>query len=535
MPQPPGSRVRKPRANRQDIEIKVVEPTPETQDSYNRIREDEARRLQRLSPHQDTTQQELGTRPCSSYRSPNSQDLLRPPEVGTQSLVRRRSKSESCARSISSPSSTTDQPAEQNDTHDPDAASISGRRLRGRRGGPLKPEIRLMTAIKRKLGLVCERCKSKKVTCIHYDLSKLELGYRATRRTSHAHADDIDLPTSNPQASDNSLSAVSTDLFVGINGNNNGFPSPVPVDEDDFGDFAGQTQNPSARQDVRNLVDSFDVTSVTLGLGTMPIPFGRSYNPGLGSSGPLQTPSEPFPIGSEVPSDRSQWRCEYTAPRQPGSDFPPSRCAWTGPLHDLQVHFTAQHHGFQDEMYWCECMPCSTLTAGWEPPPQCIQENCFGGQWRRWFYGENIAESTIVSTPALTQSGESESGYSYDARGSGDQLPFAGNNSMGFWGSYPGGGGSSSGFHSQQFKRGGTSDGTDGVDESQLYNERAPTILSRSLLDKARCLGLSFAVVIGRGVWVSSYSAVEIPSILRRSRPSPWEKARLSAQNHPRE
>lgn len=47
--------------------------------------------------------------------------------------------------------------------HSPEASAAAGRRPRDERAGLLKLDKRFKTAIKRKLGFVCEQCKRKKV------------------------------------------------------------------------------------------------------------------------------------------------------------------------------------------------------------------------------------------------------------------------------------------------------------------------------------------------------------------------------------
>jgi hypothetical protein len=189
------------------------------------------------------------------------------------------------------------------------------------------------------------------------------------------------------------------------------------------------------------------MNSLSLGTGTLETSFGQSYTPLFDTSMPAGATSQPFPIGSEMTPFSSRWKCEYSRSTASVSSVATSDgCSWTGPLHDLQQHFMSEHHAYQSEEFWCECVTCSYLSLGPEPPSRCAQATCYGVQWRRWYYGHHVVESTNASTPPLTQSGESDGGYSFDPRNPGDQYSFGGQgNSMGPWGSYGGNGGGAGG------------------------------------------------------------------------------------------
>ncbi|KAK9424011.1 hypothetical protein SUNI508_13832 [Seiridium unicorne] len=260
MMSPSGStKPRRSRTNGQGPPKILVEPTFETQVIYNQIREDEVRHQKQHCLQNHVT----------------SEDRLCPPEPRTPRSVTNESH---ISGSSLSPASTTDIPAIE-------ISPTTGKRPRGRRAGPLATEKRYKTAIKRKLGLVCEHCKVKKVVCDHYDLSKFEDAYQAPRRT--------------PQTDSRGFSPAQADLF-GLEDNRT-LPPDLPADEDLASDFNATSPEPNSRQqDLHNLVNSFDVSSVSLGTGTLQVSFGRSYNPGLYTS--VQVPrnlSNPVAVGIE--------------------------------------------------------------------------------------------------------------------------------------------------------------------------------------------------------------------------------------------
>lgn len=151
------SKARKSRTHAQDPPRIIVEPSLETQAIYNQIREDEARhhKQHRLQQHV------------------SSEDRLHPPDPRAPAMARSVTNESHISESLS-PISTTDLP------DDPSLPAValsptSGKRPRGRRAGPLKAETRYKTAIKRKLGLVCDRCKVKKVVVC--DLSSTTVAF----------------------------------------------------------------------------------------------------------------------------------------------------------------------------------------------------------------------------------------------------------------------------------------------------------------------------------------------------------------------
>lgn len=140
----PPSNMRRSRINGQEHSKIPVEPTPETQAIYNQIRDGEARHFK-----QHCLQQHVA-----------SEDHLRPPDPTAPRSI----TNESHLSGSLSPVSATDAPEH---TSVPEVTLKSGKRPRGRRAGPLAAEKRFKTAIKRKLGLVCDHCKQKKVVASH--------------------------------------------------------------------------------------------------------------------------------------------------------------------------------------------------------------------------------------------------------------------------------------------------------------------------------------------------------------------------------
>jgi hypothetical protein len=124
----------------------LVDPSPETQAIYNQNREHEAQHYKQRCLQQHVI----------------SQDHLRPPNPRAPPMARSVTNESHISGSSLSPASLPDIP-DHVTVPVTDASSSTGRRPRGRRAGPLGAEKRFKTAIKRKLGLVCEVCKKKKV------------------------------------------------------------------------------------------------------------------------------------------------------------------------------------------------------------------------------------------------------------------------------------------------------------------------------------------------------------------------------------
>ncbi|KAH6651733.1 hypothetical protein BKA67DRAFT_660521 [Truncatella angustata] len=378
----PTTRQRKSRSSGQEVHKILVEPTPEKQVIYDQVRDEEARYEKQRDLEQHVTSQSY---PCPA-------NLRAPPMV-------RSVTNESHISDSMSPVSTTDIADQAIPTIE--VSHTAGKRLRGRRHGPLPVGKRFKTAIKRKLNLVCKHCKEKKVVCDHYDLSKFEEAYQFRKR-----------PTQTESAR---LSPIPTDL-LGF-GDDDPLAPDLPPDEDLGSDLSSVASRPNSRQqDLHNFINNFDSRSVSLGTGTLQTSFGRSYNPGLPSPAPpFQNLSPPFPIGSEMPAYPGRWRCEYR--RLSSNSLLEEDCSWSGPVGALKQHFALEHYSFEEEEWWLCCLSCESLSLGSNHPVQCLMQNCYGTSWKRWLYGH-----TLIETPALTQSGESESGFSFDASGYDDRI-----------------------------------------------------------------------------------------------------------------
>lgn len=205
--------------------------------------------------------------------------------------------------------------------------------------------------------------------------------------------------------------------FFGLDPNTS-ISAELSAAEDFTHEFNDTSSQPHSRQQhIHNLVQNFDVRSVSMGDGTLKTSFAQPYNPGIPTAQSSQTLSRPFLIGSEMSAYPGYWRCEY---QYAGSNFLPDEdCRWSGRLPELKQHFTSEHCAFREEEYWCYCQACSFCTLGWDPPPQCLASNCYGGRWKKSIYGHSS-----IDTPALTQSGESEGELSFDARASSDQVSY---------------------------------------------------------------------------------------------------------------
>ncbi|KAH8648375.1 hypothetical protein BX600DRAFT_442666 [Xylariales sp. PMI_506] len=405
----------------------IHNPTEQEQQSYNQI-VDRITRPGRRRPQRE---------PVETHSS-----LLPPPARPRDSSTAPSITTESQLSETLSPASVDLPEAEITDV---DINLSSSRPRRGRRGGPLDQYQRIQAAVKRKFGFVCPRCKDKRVRCNHYDLSKFEENYSAhlsavvDQSTSQSTPRLISSEQPRPTTAEggNMLFGIATTNYTTL-GTSSGL-------EDDFGE---PSQHTNRLQNIQFFVTNFDVAAVAVAPGTLETSYARSYNPGLGTTGPVQQESEHFPIGSEIPGQPQRWRCEYTRHDSSLPSAVVDDCGWTGTFKDLEEHFASKHHGFQDSEYWCQCA-CSAMTFGCDPPLQCIAAECYESSWTRWYYGHSLTESTLDSAPALTQSGESDSGHSFDNRGTDNQWGFggAGSASYDMWGANGGSFDTGSGYH----------------------------------------------------------------------------------------
>ncbi|KAF7531427.1 hypothetical protein G7054_g8886 [Neopestalotiopsis clavispora] len=338
---------RRPRANSHGMVNKIlVEPTPEKQSHYNHIRDEEERNQK--NPRDD---EERHQRDRHLQQHIIAQNRLSPSNLMAPPMARSITGESQISTTSLSPGST----AETQEYHNPatEASSATGRRPRGRRGGPLKHDKRFKTAIKRKLGYVCDRCKVKKVSCDHYDFSKYEEAYQAQRNATRAESQR--------------LGPAVPDLF-GLEGGPAPTPS-IPKVEDlasDLNGYPTQTHNRQEHIDhLGNFVDTFNLSNVNFNnhntmTNTYASTFDQSYSPGLTSSGPsseiTSSVDGPIPIGSEIFISPSTWKCEHKGlGLNVGSSLnvymPENPCSWTGSKEELQQHFALQHSAFLDANY----------------------------------------------------------------------------------------------------------------------------------------------------------------------------------------
>ncbi|KAK7974233.1 hypothetical protein PG989_016081 [Apiospora arundinis] len=292
-------------------------------------------------------------------------------------------------------------------------SSEPGKRPRGRRGGPLSAETRLRTAVKRSLGLVCPTCKTRKVTCLCYDLSKLEEAYLASQRSSTL----LPRPALENSHRVRSLSQSTTNDYLPWLAPERGEPTPPhELADSDLDEPLNSPQAPVPRLDVHRFATEFNVDSVRTGFGTLSTSNTSYYNPGLGPITPFESIPQPFAIGTETqPCYSGRWRCEF--PVQPNATSPTTQasCCWSGPLAELEQHWRCEHHAYRDSIISCHCLQCGNIQMVEEPPDRCESQACSSlpRLWKRCMFGHTLVESTIASTPALT-TGDSESVYSFD-------------------------------------------------------------------------------------------------------------------------
>ncbi|OTA95437.1 hypothetical protein M434DRAFT_209576 [Hypoxylon sp. CO27-5] len=363
----------------------IVEPTPENQRIYNEIRQTHERL-------------HLQTHVASQ------QNLLPPQSAPSVSTVY-------------SPTYELDTPptldASTQDTDPP-------KRPRGRRRGPLEATTRLHTALKRKLRLACPRHRAKKTTCDCHDFSKLEEGYHSSplprpssRGISH---DQTDFPSLTPIER-----TLNRETFGAVGG------AITPSDQEDPNELItlqpSIEDNESVRSDVRQILTRFDTDSVHLDREMLQAP-GQTYHPGndIGSPSPRShVPDEFLEIGSQMMGLPNRWHCEYKGLPDAVSETSSEPCSWSGPFRDLSSHYRTEHHPFYDVFpcFWFVCRYCDTKVQALDDlessssPFRCSKERCPGSLEKR-YYGSTREESVVGSAVTLTQSDESEAGYSWN-------------------------------------------------------------------------------------------------------------------------
>ncbi|KAI0838075.1 hypothetical protein F5Y06DRAFT_60935 [Hypoxylon sp. FL0890] len=371
----------------------IVEPTPENQRIYNDIRQTHER-LQ------------LQTHVASQ------QNLLPPPSAPSVSTVQSPTDELETPHTLDVATQDTDPP----------------RRQRGRRRGPLEATTRLHTALKRKLKLACPRHRAKKTTCDCHDFSKLEEGYHSsplprpsTRGRSH---DQTEPPSLTPIER-----ALNRETFGAVGG------AITPSDQEDTSNELINLQpsaedNQSVRSDVRQILTRFDTNSMHLDREMLQTR-GQTYHPGndIEAQSPRgYAPDEFLEIGSQMLIWSNRWHCEYKGSPETASETSSEPCSWSGPFKDLSEHYRTEHQPFYDASprFWFVCSRCNAKVQAPDdvesPLSQfrCSTEHC-PGPWAKWYYGSTRGESIAGSAVGLTQSDESEAGFSWNLQPDGNQ------------------------------------------------------------------------------------------------------------------
>ncbi|KAI1141019.1 hypothetical protein F5Y05DRAFT_296185 [Hypoxylon sp. FL0543] len=392
----------------------IVEPTPENQKIYNEIRQTHER-LQ------------LQTHVASQ------QNLLPPPSAPSVSTVH------SPTDELETP--TTLDIATQ-DTEPP-------RRQRGRRRGPLEATTRLHTALKRKLKLACPHHRIKKTTCDCHDFSKLEEGYHSSplprpssRGGSH---DQAEFPSLTPIER-----TLNSETFGAVGG------AITPSDQEDTSNELINLQpsvedSQSVRSRVRQILTGFDANSVHLDREMLQAR-GQTYHPGndIGAQSPRGYTSDEFlEIGSQMLIWSNRWHCGYKSSPETASETSSEHCSWSGPFKDLSRHYRTEHHPFYDASprFWFVCRGCNAKVKAPDDAEspltriRCGRERC-QGPWEKWYYGSTREESIAGSAIGLTQSDESEAGFSWNLQQDGNQSWLNGGGSTGGYNRYAGAGSS---------------------------------------------------------------------------------------------
>ncbi|KAL7621211.1 hypothetical protein AAE478_008528 [Parahypoxylon ruwenzoriense] len=365
----------------------IVEPTPDKQNAYNEIRQ--AHERSSLQAH------------VASQQTPRHSSAA-PSVIST---------AHSHADDLGTPTS-----------HDTAPKCTDGsKKPRGRRKGPLDAETRLRTAVKRRLKLACPHHRVKKTTCDCHDFVRLEEGYQTLLQQSvnRSPRDRHDVPPLTPTERASNLQTfgaggaamASPDIDTTLNDVNDILYSPNGDRED------------VVRPNVRDIVSGFDPTSPHLDGALLHAPV-QLYLPGNVIGTPQSprghTQNELLEIGSQMRDFPLRWHCEYKGGVDSASVASSEVCSWTGPIRQLSDHFRAEHHPFQDASppLWLVCTACGAKTQCTLESPisssPCVGRGCSSTSIQRWYYGSMRAESVEGSVLALTQSSESEAGFSWN-------------------------------------------------------------------------------------------------------------------------
>ncbi|KAI2619699.1 hypothetical protein GGR54DRAFT_640023 [Hypoxylon sp. NC1633] len=374
----------------------IVQPTDEYQKVYNEIRQTYER--QHLQTH------------IASQKS-----LLPPSAAPSVSTVH-------------SPVDDLGTPFSHDTTaQDPDQQ----KRPRGRRKGPLEAQTRLNTAVKRKLKLTCQPHRAKKITCDCHDFSKLEENYLKSQRSPSSSGrrshDGSDTPP---------LTSVERTLNRETFGAGGGAlesldQDATPNDLADILEPSSTSYGGVVRLNVQRIVNEFDTDSVHLE-ETMLQATGQPYHPGsndIGQPSGGDVQDDLLEIGSQNRDYPIRWHCEYKGTGDVMSETSSETCSWTGPIAQLRCHFRTTHHPFQDASprFRLLCTICGAKALAQDDgelplsPFHCTRESCSGSSCQRWYYGSTREVSRPESVAALTQSSESEAGFSWNLQADGNQ------------------------------------------------------------------------------------------------------------------
>ncbi|KAK4039577.1 hypothetical protein C8A01DRAFT_16467 [Parachaetomium inaequale] len=362
-----------------------VIPTHETQELYNKWREEE----ERLTPESLSQVQDV----YAGYLLPPS-----PSQATTSS------------RSPSYASTTHSMTQAMDDLEVGDQQRA--KKSKPGRQGPLSRVKQLKTNLMRKLR-ACDDCRERRVGCTHHDLSLFKAAYQAAKQEASQAANTAshaayDAPFQ-PRFGD------SGDLTgVGVGRNPMGYPSAHLTGgtqgwvDDPYADdpLRTQTQQPRASPRLLSFLSAYD-----------------------GSQPPASNPSTQYPpasmlqsardvlIGKQVAPRSRDWVClgESNASGSSLSSGGLGTCGQEFPdLDTLRHHFAAYHIQFYGQQYNWRCNKCQHQVS--HPSysgfcPSCGEPDA--SAWEMWYWGKVNTPPGPASLPGLiTSQDDSPSGPS---------------------------------------------------------------------------------------------------------------------------
>ncbi|KAI1498390.1 hypothetical protein F5X99DRAFT_325979 [Biscogniauxia marginata] len=363
-----------------------VESTPEVQEVYNKIRgETERAANQHLHPPAATRMSRSTTVESYTGRSP-----------------------------VHSPTDNLD-----NSNHGPTSQATGEPKRRGRRIGPLDPRSRIEIAFKRKLKLICEKHRAKKIACRCFVFDRLEANYpghhESSERSGNRSRSTSRASTSVPTPSDGTSYSDLRETF----GTGGAAPELSPRNDEPTELDSPLESTTAVRPSVQSIL-TFDINSIASVTAMTRASQGQPYYPGAATNLQFNLTQERgrlFPIGSEMPGYPHRWQCEFNPSTDTASEVSSEACSWTGPFSSLRFHFRNSHHPFEDAQFphWSKCTRCTAIKSNWDgdTPVRCTADNCSSTSWQKWFYGSAIEDSDRESVPTYTQSGASEGGFSW--------------------------------------------------------------------------------------------------------------------------